>query len=82
MLDEPDAYLDALSRATLERQLVQNTRNGSMVLISTHDPDMAVRLARRLFAIEEGTLHELSLVDGPKAIIDLLTGDAGEELSV
>lgn len=75
MLDEPDAYLDALSRIALERQLEVNSADGAMVLFSTHDPQIAAHSSNRLFSLRNGILAELPVVEGPQAIIELLSED-------
>lgn len=59
LLDEPTAFLDFRSKVQLFRtlrSLAQET--GKAVLVSTHDIEMALRFAHRLWLIDGKTLHE------------------------
>ncbi len=64
LLDEPTAHLDLPARVEILR-LLRNLagkpskgENGRGILLSTHDLDLAVRLADRLWLLEGGRLHE------------------------
>ena len=55
LLDEPTAYLDAFSRIELVRVLRQLTRSdGLAVVMSTHDLELAMRTADRIWLVDPG----------------------------
>ena len=57
--DEPTAFLDFQSKVALFklfRRLAAET--GKAILVSTHDVELAVRLADRLWVISSGVMHE------------------------
>jgi iron complex transport system ATP-binding protein len=57
--DEPTSFLDFQSKVALFklfRSLAAET--GKAVLVSTHDVELAVRLADRLWIISSGIMHE------------------------
>jgi ABC-2 type transport system ATP-binding protein len=58
LLDEPDSYLDALSKKTLVRLLNERKRQGGIVLFATHDAEIAFQPGNILFEIDQGTLRE------------------------
>ena len=66
MLDEPTAYLDYPSKVHLMRLLVRVARNEKKgVIVSTHDVDIALRMADRIWLMNggklmTGTVDELS----------------------
>lgn len=58
MLDEPTAFLDFGSKVALFRLLQRLAREmNKAVIVSTHDIELALRLAHRLWLIDGGTLH-------------------------
>lgn len=59
LLDEPTAFLDFRSKVQLFRTLRSLAQeSGKAVLVSTHDIEMALRFAHRLWLIDGKTLHE------------------------
>jgi nitrate/nitrite transport system ATP-binding protein len=70
LLDEPFGALDALTRATLQDELMRIVeRAGSTVLMVTHDVDEAVLLADRIVMMTNGpaaTIGEILGVDLPR----------------
>ena len=65
LLDEPFTGLDAASVDTLENLLRQLPAQGKAVVFSTHDFERGAALARRLVALEAGTIR----YDGPLALV-------------
>ena len=58
LLDEPTAYLDLPRRAEIMRVLRDLAHaDGRAVLLSTHDLDLALRSADRLWLLSRGALH-------------------------
>jgi nitrate/nitrite transport system ATP-binding protein len=70
LLDEPFGALDALTRATLQDELMRIVeRKGSTVLMVTHDVDEAVLLSDRVVMMTNGpaaTIGEVLEVDLPR----------------
>ena len=64
LLDEPFTGLDAATVDTLESLLRQLPAQGKAVVFSTHDFERGAALARRLVALEAGTIR----YDGPMAL--------------
>ncbi|NML43909.1 ATP-binding cassette domain-containing protein [Ramlibacter sp. G-1-2-2] len=58
LLDEPTSGLDSESRGQVEALLRARMRDGCAVVLVTHDPEQAGRLARRRFAMDAGQLRE------------------------
>jgi ABC-type iron transport system FetAB ATPase subunit len=57
LLDEPTGALDESSRGAVEGLLRERLDAGCAILLVTHDPAQAARLARRRFVIAGGRLH-------------------------
>ena len=60
LLDEPTSGLDAESTGLVEELLRQRLAQGTTLLLVTHDPRQAVRLAQRRFQLVDGQLKESS----------------------
>ena len=58
LLDEPTSGLDGESVARVEALLKQQLETGVAILLVTHDPAQAVRMASRHFALRGGQLTE------------------------
>ena len=59
ILDEPTAHLDVPNRTSVFRLLLQLAQAyHKTVILSTHDLDMALLMADRLWLLHEGTIHE------------------------
>ena len=59
LLDEPTAFLDFRSKVQLFRTLRDLcTESGKAVVVSTHDIEMALRFADKLWLVFDGRLHE------------------------
>jgi len=65
LLDEPFANLDPLWQLLLAERLGEDARGGMTILFSTHDLDLAARLADRILVIDRGCLA----ADAPPAEI-------------
>lgn len=64
LLDEPTAFLDYHSRIELFRLLSTLTsQNNKLIILSTHDLELAARFADKLFEIKKGKLHPISSVE-------------------
>lgn len=62
LLDEPTAFLDFVSKVSLLRMLKRLAREkNKAVLVSTHDVELAVRLADRIWLLSGGTFCEGSV---------------------
>jgi thiol reductant ABC exporter CydD subunit len=59
LLDEPTTSLDADSAAIVAAALERLPRNRSMLLI-THDPELAARIADRVLVVEDGAVRPLA----------------------
>ena len=58
MLDEPTAFLDFGSRVQLFKLLLRLAHeNGKSILVSTHDLDLVLQLADRLWLIHDKKMH-------------------------
>jgi len=58
LLDEPTSGLDPEAAASVEAVLKQRLTEGAGILLVTHLPEQANRMARRRFAIDRGRLAE------------------------
>lgn len=58
LLDEPSGALDADATARLEEQLRREMARGAAILLATHDPAQADRLAKRTLWVEKGVVRE------------------------
>ena len=58
LLDEPSSGLDQAATAKVEAVLRQRLAAGTAILIATHDPAQAQRLARRRLMVEGGEVRE------------------------
>jgi ABC-type iron transport system FetAB ATPase subunit len=57
LLDEPTSGLDPDSIGKVERLLRQRMAAGTSILLVTHDPQQAARMAQRRFELRDGQLH-------------------------
>lgn len=58
LLDEPTSGLDLATRDLVEALLREQLQAGCAILLVTHDPELAQRLARRRFTMDAGRLRE------------------------
>jgi ABC-type iron transport system FetAB ATPase subunit len=58
LLDEPTSGLDAQSTSLVEAVLRARLATGTAILLVTHDPEQAARMASRHFVVQEGKLME------------------------
>jgi len=59
LFDEPFANVDTVSRAVIERVLLQENRYGkTSVIFTTHDLDQAYRLGDKVISMFEGSVHD------------------------
>jgi len=58
LLDEPTAALDEDTRGIVEAILRRRLEAGAAILMVTHDPAQARRMAARVLRVEEGRAHE------------------------
>lgn len=56
LLDEPHPTLDEEGRRILDGLIAEWKKNGKTVLLSSHDHELALRHAKRLLIIENGTI--------------------------
>ncbi|MBN1231676.1 MAG: ATP-binding cassette domain-containing protein [Anaerolineales bacterium] len=61
LLDEPFSGLDQGSASLLQKELLQHSKNGNIILLATHDQSLDVIKDSRCLALEEGRL----IYDGP-----------------
>jgi len=62
-LDEPTRGMDRARKDELAKRLHELARDGSAVLVATHDPEFAARVADRVLLMGQGEL----IADGPAA---------------
>ncbi|WP_374316957.1 ATP-binding cassette domain-containing protein [Aquabacterium sp.] len=60
LLDEPTSGLDPDSVLKVEALLQEQLAQGMSILMVTHSPEQAMRLAHRRFRMQDGCLQELS----------------------
>jgi ABC-type polar amino acid transport system ATPase subunit len=83
MMDEPTASLDPARRSELGETLVQLTRSGRTLIVTTHDDDFAREFASRVIILAEGEVVEegpaREVLTNPKhpATRALLAGNPG-----
>ncbi len=64
LLDEPTAFLDFVSKVKLLRMLKQLAHErGKAILVSTHDIELAIRLADRIWLLSENSFSEGNVDD-------------------
>ena len=64
LLDEPTAFLDFPSKAETFQSLQRMAHErDKLILLSTHDLELAVRFADSLLEVKEGTLKEVSAME-------------------
>jgi ABC-type sulfate/molybdate transport systems ATPase subunit len=56
LLDEPLAYVDELSTRIIETLLVTLVDRGVLVVVSSHDPTLGLRLNARTIRLRQGAL--------------------------
>ncbi|MNT13546.1 L-cystine import ATP-binding protein TcyN [compost metagenome] len=59
LLDEPTAALDQAATALVEAELSRFLAGGAGILLVTHSPEQAARLARRRWRMTQGHLEPL-----------------------
>jgi ABC-type iron transport system FetAB ATPase subunit len=59
LLDEPTSGLDAASSELVDALLRERLATGTAILMVTHDPDQATRMASRHLEVRDGTILEL-----------------------
>jgi ABC-type sulfate/molybdate transport systems ATPase subunit len=59
LLDEPTAALDRAATERVEAELRRYLDGGAAILMVTHSPDQAARMARRSWRMEQGRLEPL-----------------------
>ena len=69
LLDEPTAHLDLANRRAVQDVLARLAAAGTTLVFTTHDPALALALARHVLLLKDGAL----LAAGPAP--DLLTSD-------
>ncbi|HIK36937.1 MAG: energy-coupling factor ABC transporter ATP-binding protein [Geminocystis sp.] len=60
LLDEPMAYLDYVQRAELKTQLYKIHREGTTIVVATHDLDFAYGWADEIIMLDKGRLVSVS----------------------
>lgn len=84
LMDEPFGALDAMTKATLQDELLQlKERTGATILFITHDMDEAVYLSDRVFVIagSPGTITMQHQIDLPRPRHQISTRELPEFLS-
>lgn len=71
LLDEPTLNIEAESRDTILKIVVEINRRGLTVVYATRDGEAATRLCHRVALIDQGRIVAL---DTPHALLDLLRG--------
>jgi len=65
LMDEPFSALDAITKIQLQELTCELLKNKTVVLV-THDPQEAIKLANNIYILEENeaTLKQVALLDG------------------
>ena len=82
VLDEPTAFLDIAGRVELTLIVADLARDGLTVIVSTHDLDLALSHADRVWLVADGTVTDSSpadLVAGGALAKAFLPADHGAE---
>jgi ABC-type multidrug transport system ATPase subunit len=58
LLDEPTSGLDAESADLVEKVLRRRLSDGGMIVLVTHDPEQALRMASAHYELEDGRIRE------------------------
>jgi ABC-type iron transport system FetAB ATPase subunit len=58
LLDEPTGAVDEAARKSVEAIIKDRLADGTAIIVVTHDPDQAARLATRMLTIDDGAVHE------------------------
>jgi ABC-2 type transport system ATP-binding protein len=58
VLDEPTAYLDEVSVEVVVRRLAEALEDGTGIVLTTHDPDVARFLADEVVVLEDGRVAD------------------------
>ncbi|QVQ28388.1 ABC transporter ATP-binding protein [Achromobacter deleyi] len=59
LLDEPTAALDRAATDLVEQELLRVLAGGAAILLVTHSPEQAARLARRSWRMDQGSMEPL-----------------------
>ena len=62
-LDEPSASLDGKTTVEIENLLKSCTKNGTTIMMSTHDIGQAKRLAKNILFLNKGILESNQLTE-------------------
>ena len=62
-LDEPSASLDGKTTVEIENLLKSCTKNGTTIMMSTHDIGQAKRLAKNILFLNKGILESNQLAE-------------------
>ena len=65
LLDEPTRGMDVPAAAQLERAVQRLAANGAVVVIATHDHDLATRVSTRVIETRDGGVRERAAVAAP-----------------
>ena len=65
LLDEPTRGMDAAAAAQLERAVQRLAARGAVVVIATHDRELATRVSTRVIETRDGGVCEQALVGAP-----------------
>ena len=82
VLDEPTAFLDIAGRVELTLMVADLAHDGLAVIVSTHDLDLALSHADRIWLVAAGTVTDNApdqLVGGPALARAFLPEDHGAE---
>ena len=80
-LDEPTASLDGVTKKAIEDILISASRNGTKIVMSTHDLGQAKRLAKDIIFLHRGLIEahcskeEFLTKPASKAAKQFLAGD-------
>ncbi len=57
LLDEPSSHLDLANKAKLVSLLRELSEQGVTILMTTHEPEIAIRLSTKLVLMKDGQVH-------------------------
>lgn len=72
LLDEPEAFLDVGNRARMFKELRKLADSGKIILLSTHQPQLAVKYCDEVAFIQNCQLQVVAATECTDALIDVI----------
>jgi len=72
LLDEPEAFLDVGNRARMFKELRKLADSGKIIVLSTHQPQLAIKYCDEVGYIHNGQLEVVSVTECTDALIEMI----------